>query len=140
MQCAIGTNPGGSLCNMDRCYKWQYEVLGKCFIGYIYRNIVQKCTWYNRSIRIRHNTYRHTDTSILSACFFSRGAVFGRSGPHGRGDCLAPFIAPCASLSASFKRKATITQAGAGSQTLRFGTVAFNLCVAPSMSRIYLHQ
>jgi len=44
------------------------------------------------------------------------------------------------SLSASFKRAATITQAGAGSQTLRSGTVAFNLCVAPLMSRIYLHQ
>jgi len=36
MQCVIWTNPGGGLCNMDRCYKWQYlyEVLGKCFIGY----------------------------------------------------------------------------------------------------------
>jgi len=44
------------------------------------------------------------------------------------------------SLSVLFKRTATITQAGVGSQTLRFGTVAFNLCVAPSMSRIYLHQ
>jgi len=35
MQCVIGTNPGGGLYNMDRCYKWQYlyEVLGKCFIG-----------------------------------------------------------------------------------------------------------
>ena len=51
--------PGGGLCNMDRCYKWQYlyKVLGKCFIGYIYRNIVQYCTWYNHSIRIRYNTY-----------------------------------------------------------------------------------
>jgi len=142
MQCVIWTNPGGGLCNTDQSYKWQYlcKVLGKCFIGYIYRNIVQYCTWYNHSIRTRYNTYRHTGICILSACFISRGAVFGRSGPHGRGDCLAPFNAPCASLSALFKRTATITQACAGRQTLRFGTVAFNLCVAPLMSRIYLHQ
>jgi len=142
MQCVIWTKPGGGLCNMDQCYKLQYlyEVLGKCFIGYIYGNIVQYCTWYNHSMRIRNNTYRHAGTCILSACFISRGAVFGRSGPHGRGDCLAPFSAPCASLSALFKRTAIITQAGAGSQTIRSGTVAFNLCVAPLMSRIYLHQ
>jgi len=38
------------------------------------------------------------------------------------------------------KRTATITQAGAGSQTLRSRTVAFNLCVAPLKSRTYLHQ
>jgi len=27
--------PGGGLCDMDRCYKWQYlyKVLGRCFIG-----------------------------------------------------------------------------------------------------------
>jgi len=27
----IWTNPGGVLCNMDQCYKWQclYKVLGK---------------------------------------------------------------------------------------------------------------
>jgi len=142
MQCVIWTNPGGNLCHMDQCYKLQYlyEVLGKCFIGYIFRNIVQYCTWYNHSIRIRNNTYRHTGTCILSACFISRGAVFGRSGPHGRGDCLAPISAPCSSLSALFKRTATITQAGAGSQTLRSGTVAFNPCVASLMSRIHLHQ
>ena len=144
MQCVIWTNPGGGLCNMDRCYRWQYlyKVLGKCFVSYIYRNIVQYCTWWygNHSTRIRYNTYRHTGTCILSACFISQGAIFSRSRPHGRGDCLAPFSAPCASLSALFKRTATITQAGAGSQTLRPGTVAFNLCVAPLMSRIYLHQ
>jgi len=123
----------------DRCYKWQflYKVLGKCFIGYIYRSIVQYCTWYNHSIRIRYNTYRHTGTCILSACFISRDAIFSRSGPHGRGDCLAPFSAPCASLSSFLKRTATITQASAGSQTLPSGTVAFNLCLAPLMSRIY---
>jgi len=63
--------PGGGLYNMDRCYKWQhlYKVLGKCFIGYIYRNIVQCCTWYNHRIRLRYNTYslccRHTGTCIL---------------------------------------------------------------------------
>jgi len=51
---------------------------------------------------------------------------------------LGPF--ECASLSALLKRTATITQAGAGSPTLRSGTVAFNLCVAPSKSRTYLHQ
>jgi len=33
-----------------------------------------------------------------------------------------------------------ITQAGVGSQILRSGTVTFNLCVAPSKSRTYLHQ
>jgi len=33
-----------------------------------------------------------------------------------------------------------ITQAGVGSQTIRSGTIAFNLCVAPLMSRTYLHQ
>jgi len=142
MQCVIGTNPGDGLCNMDRRYKWQYfyKVLGKCFIGYIYRNIVQYCTWYNHSIRIRYNTCRHTGTCILSACFISRGAIFSRSGPHGRAGCLAPLSAPCASLSAFLKHTATITQAGAGSQTLRSGTVTFNLCLAPLMSRIYLRQ
>ena len=114
MQCVIWTNPGGGLCNMVQCYKWQYlyKVLGKCFVGYIYRNIEQYFTWYNHSIRIRYNTYRHTGTCILSACFISRGAFFGRSRPHGRGDCLAPFSAPCASLSALFKRTTSITQAG----------------------------
>jgi len=117
-----------------------YKVLGKCFIGYIYRNIVQYCTWYNHSIRIRYNLYRHTGTCILSACFISRGAIFSRSGQHGRGDCLTPFSELCASLGALCKRTATITQAGAGSQTIRSGTVAFNLCVAPLMSRTYLHQ
>jgi len=142
MQCVIWTNPGGGLCSMDRCYKWQYlyEVLGKCFIGYIYSNIVQYCTWYNHIIRMRYNTYRHTDTCILSACFISRGAIFSTSGPHGWGDCLAPFSAPCASLSAFLKRTATITQAGVVSQTLRSGTVAFILCLAPLMLLIYLHQ
>jgi len=142
MQCVIWNNPGGGLCNMDRCYKWQYlyKVLGKCFLGYIYSNIVQYCTWYNHSIRIRYNTYRHTDTCILGACFISRRAIFSRSGPHGRADCLAPFSAPCASLSAFLRRTATITQAGVGSQTIRSGTVAFILCLAPLMSRIYLHQ
>jgi len=46
MQCVIWTNPGGGLCNMDQCYKRQYlyKVRGKCFISYIYRNIVQYCT------------------------------------------------------------------------------------------------
>jgi len=142
IQCVIWTNPGGGLCNMDPCYKWQYlcKILGKCFIGYIYGNIIQCCTWYNHSIRIRYNTCRHTDICILSACFISRGATFSRSGPHGRGDCLAPFSAPCASLSAFLKRTATKTQAGEGSQTLRSGTVAFILCLAPLMSRIYFHQ
>jgi len=142
MQCVIGTNPGCGLCNVIRCYKWQYlyKVLGKCFLGYIYRNIVQYCTWYNHSIRIQYNTCRHSGTCILSACFISRGAIFSRSGPHGRGDCLAPFSAPCASLSSSLTRTATITQTGVGSQTLRSGTVAFNLCLAPLMPRIYLHQ
>jgi len=48
---------------------------------------------------------------------------------------LTPLSAPCACLSALLKRTATITQAGVGSQTLRSGTVAFNLCVAPLMSR-----
>jgi len=139
MQCVIWTNPGGGLCNMDRCYKWQYlyKVLGKCFIGYIYSNIVQYCTWYNHSIRIRYNTYRHTDTCILSACFISRRAIFSRSGPHGRGDCLAPFSAPCASLSAFLRRTATITQAGVGSQTLRSGTVALSFALR-HWCRVYI--
>ena len=104
-----------------------YKVLGKCFTGYIYGNIVQYCTWYNHSIRMRYNAYRHTGSCILSACFISRSAIFSRSGPHGRGDWLAPFSAPCASLSTSFKRTATITQVGAGSQTLLSGTVFLNL-------------
>ena len=113
------------------------KVLGKCFIGYIYRNIVQHCTWYNHSIRIPYNTYGHTGTCILSAWFISRGAVFSRSGPHGCADFLAPLSVRCASLSALLKRTATITQAGTGSPTFRSGTVAFNLCLAPLMSRIY---
>jgi len=54
--------------------------------------------WYNHSIRIRYNTYRHAGTCILSACFISRGTIFSISGMHGRGDCFAPFSAPCASL------------------------------------------
>jgi len=144
MQCVIWTNPGGGLCNMemDRCYKWQYlyKAPGKCFIGYIYRNIVQHCAWYNHSIRIRCNTFRHTGTCILSACFISRRAIFNKSGSHGRVDCLDPFGALCASLSSFLKRTATITQAGVGSQTLRSRTVVFNLCLAPLMSRIYWHQ
>jgi len=45
-------------------------VLRKCFIGYIYRNIVQYCTRYHDSIRIRNNTYRNTGTWILSAVSF----------------------------------------------------------------------
>jgi len=67
---------------MDQCYKWRHlsEVLGKCSTGYFYRNIVQYCTWYNHSIRIRYNTYRHTGTCILSACFISRGAILVEAG------------------------------------------------------------
>jgi len=65
------------------------------------QSIVQHCTWCNHSIRIRYNTYRHTGTCIFSACFISRGAIFSRSGPHGRADCLAPLSAryevPCSS-------------------------------------------
>jgi len=70
---------------MNRCYKRQYlyEVLGNCFIGYSYRNIVQYCTWYNHSMRIRYNMYRHAGTCIWSACFISQGTIFRRSGPHG---------------------------------------------------------
>jgi len=138
MQCVIWTKPGGGLCNMDPCYKWQYlyKVLGKCFIGYIYRNIVQCCTWYSHSIRIRYNAYRHTVTCILSACFIFWGAVFSRSGPHGRSYCLAPW----ASLSALLKRTVAIILTGAGRQTLRSGTVAFDFCVAPLKSSTYLHQ
>jgi len=116
MQSVIRTKAGGGLCNMemDRCYKWQYlyKVPGKCFIGDIYRNIVQYCAWYNQSIRIRYSTFRHTGTCILSAFFISRRAIFSRSGPHGRVDCLDPFSAPCASLSSFLKHTATITQAG----------------------------
>jgi len=112
MQCLIWTNSGGGLCNMDRCYKWQYlyKVVGKCFIDYIYRNILQYCTWYNHSIRILYNTYRHTGTCILSACFISRSAIFSRSGPQGRGDWLTLFSVPCACLSALCKRTATLTE------------------------------
>jgi len=65
-------------------------------------------------------------------------SIVSRSGPHGRAGCLAPLSAPCASLSALLKHTATITQAGAGSQTLRSGTVAFNLRVAPMKSRTYI--
>jgi len=69
-------------------------------LQYIYRNIVQYCTWYNHSIRIRYNTHRHTGTCILSSCFISWGAIFSRSAPHGHGDCLVPLSAPCASAQA----------------------------------------
>jgi len=55
-------------------------------------------------------------------------------------DVQIAWLLECASLSALLKRTALITQAGAGSQTLRSGTVAFNHCVAQSKSRIYLHQ
>jgi len=122
MQCVIWTNPGGGLCNMvmDRCYKWQYlyKVPGKCFKGYICRNIVQYCTWYNHSIRIRYNMFRHTGTCILSACFISRGAIFSRSRPHRRVDCLNPFSALCASKFLP-QAHSNENQAGVGSQTLR---------------------
>jgi len=46
-----------------------------------------------------------------------------RSGQHGRAHCLAPFSAH--HLSALLKRTAAITQTGAGSQTIRSRTVAF---------------
>jgi len=60
MQCAIWTNPGGGSCNMDRCYKWQYlyKVLGKCFIGYIYSNIVQYCTVHGTITVYEYDTIR----------------------------------------------------------------------------------
>ena len=48
-----------------------------------------------------------------------------RKGPHVRADCLLLGPFECASLSTLLKRTATITQAGAGSHTLRSGTVAF---------------
>ena len=69
MQCVIWTNPGNGLCNMDLCHKWQYlyKVLRKCFISYIYRNIVQYCTWYNHSTRIRYNTHK-----VLTHAFWVR--------------------------------------------------------------------
>ena len=64
------------------------------------QNIVQYYTWYNHSIRIRYNVYRHTGTR-MSACFISRGAIFSRSRPQGRADCLVPLSArvevPCSS-------------------------------------------
>jgi len=82
--------------------------------------------WYNR----------HTDTCISSACFISQGAIFSRSGPHGRGDCMALFSAPCASIS-FFKRTATITQAGAVSHTLRSGTVALTFPCAIDVAYIF---
>jgi len=37
----------------------------------VHRKIVQYCAWYNHSIRIRYNTFRHTGTCILSACSVS---------------------------------------------------------------------
>jgi len=43
--------------------------------------------------RIRYNTYGHTGKCILCGCFISRGAIFSRSGPHGRVECLAPLRA-----------------------------------------------
>jgi len=133
MQCVIWTNPGGGLCNMDQCYKWQYlyKVLGKCFIGYIYRNIVQYCT-------ITVYEYDTIRIGTLAHAFWARVSFpqVQSLREAGRTDAVCVFI------SALFKRTATITQAcaGKGSPTLRSGTVAFNLCVAPSMSRIYLHQ
>jgi len=61
-------------------------------------------------------------------------------GTHERADCLAFLSARVSKCLALFKRTATITQAGVGSQTLRPGTVVFKHRVAPSQSRIYLHQ
>jgi len=57
------------------------------------QNILQYFTWYNRSIRIRYNAYRHTGTCILSACFIFRGAIFSWSGLYVHADCLAPLSA-----------------------------------------------
>jgi len=54
--------------------------------------------------------------------FFDRSF---RSGPHVRADCLLLGLFECTSLRALLKRTATMTQACAGSQTLRSGTVAF---------------
>ena len=87
------------------------SVFPATFIGLSYSTVHGTITVYE------YNTYRHTDTCILSACFISQGAIFSRSGPHGRGDCMAPFSAPCASLNFFLKRTTTITQAGSVSQT-----------------------
>ena len=128
MQCVIWTNPGGGLCNLDRCYKWQYlyRALGKCFIGYIYRNIVQYCT-------ITVYEYDTIRIGTLAHAFWVRVPFpeVQSLGEAGRTDAARVFIG------ALFKRTATTTQAGTGSPTLRSGTVALNLCVAPLMSRIY---
>jgi len=119
----------------NTCIKYLESVLQATFIGISYSTANGTITVYEYDT-IRIGTLAH---AFLSACFISRSAIF-RSGPHGRGDCLPPFSALCASLGSFLKRTAAITQAGAGRQTLRSGTVAFNLCLAPLKSRIYLHQ
>ena len=142
LQCVIWANSGGGLCSMDQCCKWQYsnKVLGKCFIGYIYRNIVQYCTWYNHSIRIRCNTCRHMAHAFWVQVSFPEVQSLVEAGRMGVQIAWPLWVRRARLLSALLKRTARITQAGAGSQTLRSGTVDFNLCVAPLKSRTYLHQ
>ena len=101
MQYVIWTNPGGGLCNMDRCYKWQYlyKVLGKCFIAYIYRNIVQYCT-------ITVYEYDAICIGKLAHAFWVRVSFpeVQSLREAGRTDAVGVFV------SALFKRTATITQ------------------------------
>jgi len=120
--------PGGGLCNK----KWQYlyKVLGKCFTGYIYRNIVQYCTWYNHSIRIRYNAYIGTLAHAFSVRVSFPEVQFLVEAR--RTDLQIAWPQECAvdALSAMLKRTETITQAGVGSHTIRSVTIAFILCVA----------
>jgi len=81
-------------------------------------SLLNDCTWFLYSnsnnlttehrtilymVQSRHtktiNTYRHTGTCFLRACFISRVVTFSRSGPHERADCVAPLSArlyvPC---------------------------------------------
>ena len=120
MLCVIWTNPCGGLCNMDRCYKWQYlyKVLGKCFIGYIYKSIVQYCT-------ITAYEYDTTRIGTLAHAFWVRVSFpeVRSLREAGRRDAVRVFI------SALFKLTATITQEKPFLQYHRFILMYFLKCI-----------
>jgi len=139
MQCEIWTDAGGGLCNKKKT------------LWIPLSNLLNNCTWFlysnGNDLTTEHGTMLYTLLSqyantlcvgTLTHAFWVRASFpeVQSSVEAGAWTCrlLPPFV--CVLL----KRTATITQAGVGSQTLRSGTVAFNHCVAPSKSRIYLHQ
>jgi len=128
MQCIIWTSPGGGLCNMDRCYKLQYcikyleSVLQATFMGISYSTVHGTITVYECDT-MRIGTLAHAFWVRVSFPEVQSSVEAG----HTDVEIGWPLLVRRARLSFFLKRTATITQAGAVSQTLRSGTVAFNL-------------